>query len=114
MIQLAERKQTRRSEFSVERPTQWQPGQVRNPNGILDQYFTDTSAWAYIVELLKQNHPMEVVQLDKPPNSKGYVMKVDIEPDKPQLYIKLQLGSGTIFGRSFHYSNSLKNRGSNE
>ena len=31
-------------------------------------------------------------------------MKIDIEPGQPQLYIKLQLGSGVIYGRSFHYS----------
>ena len=31
-------------------------------------------------------------------------MKIDIEPGQPQLYIKLQLGSGAIYGRSFHYS----------
>ena len=31
-------------------------------------------------------------------------MKIDIEPGRPQLYIKLQLGSGKIIGRSFHYS----------
>ena len=31
-------------------------------------------------------------------------MKIDIETDQPQLYIKLQLGAGKIIGRSFHYS----------
>ena len=31
-------------------------------------------------------------------------MKIDIEPGQPQLYVKLQLQSGKIIGRSFHYS----------
>ena len=31
-------------------------------------------------------------------------MRIDIEPGQPQLYVKLQLGSGKIIGRSFHYS----------
>ena len=32
------------------------------------------------------------------------VRRSTIEPDRPQLYVKLQLGSGKIIGRSFHYS----------
>ena len=31
-------------------------------------------------------------------------MKIELEPGQAQLYIKLQLGSGKIIGRSFHYS----------
>ena len=54
--------------------------------------------------MLEDGHPVEVMRLDKPPGAKGYVMKIDIEPDRPKLYIKLQLGSGKIIGRSFHYS----------
>ena len=47
---------------------------------------------------------MEPVTLRKPEGAKGYVMKIEIEPDAPLLYVKLQLGSGKIIGRSFHYS----------
>ena len=31
-------------------------------------------------------------------------MKIDLGQSVPKLYIKLQLGRGKIFGRSFHYS----------
>ena len=31
-------------------------------------------------------------------------MKIKLEADRPQLYVKLQLGSGKIIGRSCHYS----------
>ena len=31
-------------------------------------------------------------------------MEIDIEPDMPRLYVKLQLGAGKIIGRSFHYT----------
>ena len=31
-------------------------------------------------------------------------MKIDLEPDQPRVYVKLQLGAGRIVGRSFHYS----------
>ena len=92
------------TEYQRKRPTDWRPGQVRNPEGLLDRYFTDASAWEFIATKLESGHPVEVVKLHKPPGAQGYVMKVDIESDKPQLYIKLQLGPGQIIGRSFHYS----------
>ena len=92
------------TDFHPDRPTKWCPGQVRNPYGELDSYFTDASAWEYIATKLESGHPVKVMQLDKPQGAKGYVMKIDIEPEMPQLYVKLQLGSGKIFGRSFHYS----------
>jgi len=84
--------------------TDWRPGQVRNPDGILDRYFTDTAAWELIADRLEAGHPVEIVELRKPPGATGYVMKIDIEPDQHPLYVKLQLGSGKIIGRSFHYS----------
>ena len=31
-------------------------------------------------------------------------MLIDLGSHVPKLYVKLQLGSGKIFGRSFHYS----------
>ena len=34
-------------------------------------------------------------------------MKIDLAPGQPQLYVKLQLGSGKIIGRSFHYSERM-------
>ena len=90
--------------FSTERPTDWRPGQVRNPDGVLDTFFTDAAAWEFIAERLDDGHPIETVELRKPQGAMGYVMKIDIESGRPQLYIKLQLGSGKIIGRSFHYS----------
>lgn len=38
------------------------------------------------------------------PGGTGYVMEIELEAGKPMLYVKLELGSGRIFGRSFHYS----------
>ncbi len=101
---LARRGKARITEFTRERPTDWRPGQVRNPDGMLDGYFTDAAAWEFIAAKLEDGHPVDIVELNKPAGAKGYVMKVDIEPGSPQLYIKLQLGSGKIIGRSFHYS----------
>ncbi len=104
LVILARRPSARVTEFTGERPTDWRPGQVRNPDGSLDGFFTDASAWEFIATMLESDHPVEIVKLHKPTGAKGYVMKVDIEPGMSKLYIKLQLGSGKIIGRSFHYS----------
>lgn len=104
MVVLARRGRARVTEFSRDRPTDWRPGQVRNPDGMVDTHFTDTAAWELIASKLEDGHPVEIVELEKPPGATGYVMKIDIEPGQPLLYVKLQLGSGKIIGRSFHYS----------
>ncbi len=106
LVVLARRSKARTVKFRKDRPTNWRPTQVRNPDadGMLDEYFTKASAWEYIATMLENGHPVKTVELHKPPGAKGYVMKIKIEPGKPQLYIKLQLGDGKIIGRSFHYS----------
>ena len=104
LIVLARRSKARTSAFSESQPVHWSPGQVRNPDGILDTHFTEAAAWELIASKLEAGHPVDVVALKNPPKAVGYVMKIDIEPDLPQLYVKVQLGSGKIFGRSFHYS----------
>ena len=101
---LERRSRARVTAFSAERPTDWCPGQVRNPDGVLDTHFTDAAAWELIAARLEDGHPVETVELNRPKGASGYVMKIDLEPDQPQLCVKLQLGSGKIIGRSFHYS----------
>ncbi len=101
---LARRPRARITDFSRSRPTDWRPGQVRNPFGTLDDYFTDAAAWELIASKLEEGHEVETVQLREPPGRTGYVMKIELEAGKPMLYVKLELGSGRIFGRSFHYS----------
>ena len=110
LVVLARRKQARVTEFSSDRPTDWRPGQVRNPAGLLDTHFTDAAAWELIASRLEDGHPVETVELRQPAGATGYVMKIDIEPGYLKLYVKLQLGSGKIIGRSFHYS-ERENRG---
>ena len=101
---LARRSNARVTEFSPSRPTEWRPGEVRNPDGMLDTHFSDAAAWELIASKLEDGHDVETVELQKPPGATGYVMKIDLEPDAPTLYVKLQFGSGQIIGRSFHYS----------
>lgn len=107
LVVLARRKDARITAFSRDRPTDWRPGQVRNPAGLLDTHFTDAAAWELIASRIEDGHALEIVRLDQPPGATGYVMKVDLAPGQPQLYVKLQLGSGKIIGRSFHYSERM-------
>ncbi len=104
LVILARRSKSRITTFSKEMPVDWRPSQVRNPDGVLDTHFTDASAWELIATLIEKGHPIEQVKLHKPRGAKGYVMKIDLGADQAQLYVKLQLGSGKIIGRSFHYS----------
>lgn len=101
---LARRPRARQTEFSVERPTKWQPQQVRNPEGGLDVPFTDAGAWELIASKLESGHDVEVIPLRSPPGATAYVMKIRLDSASPVLYVKVQLGSGRILGRSFHYS----------
>ena len=102
--QETRRSRSRTTAFSRDRPTDWRPGDVRTPGGVLDTHFTDSTAWEFIASRLESGDEGEIIELQKPKGAKGYVMKIDVEPDIPALYVKLQLGSGTIIGRSFHYS----------
>ena len=75
-----------------------------NPDGLLLSYFDDQSAWELIASRLEDGQPVETVTLKQPPGRIGYVMKIDLNPGRPLLYVKLELGSGKVIGRSFHES----------
>ena len=77
---------------------------MRDPKGLLSTHFTDASAWEFIAAKVESGENIEVVRLHKPKGATGYVMRIDLGPDVPALYVKLQLGSGRVIGRSFHYS----------
>lgn len=96
----------RNAEFSRKAPTRWNPFQVLSPETGMP--YSDVGAWDLIAELLRAGHPLECIDLDKPIGKKGYVMKFRISVGRPPLYIKLQLGSGSVLGRSFHYSDTEK------
>ncbi len=57
-----------------------------------------------VASKLEDGHQVEVVELRRPAGKTGYVMKIELEAETASLYVKLELGSGTIFGQSFHYS----------
>lgn len=53
---------------------------------------------------LESGHDVEAVALRKPAGATGYVMKIEIDPAAPLLYVKVEPRAGRILGRSFHYS----------
>lgn len=97
----------RRRNRSLGWPRDWRPGQVRNPNAVLDDFncFTLDSAWEFIASRLEDGEDVEVIDMKEPRGAgKGYVMKIDVESDDGRrLYVKVQLGQGKIVGRSSHY-----------
>ena len=82
-------------------PHRWHPTQVMDPDS--GQPFTPVGAWEFIVSLLQGGVEIETKILDAPEEGKkAYVIVTPL--GARTLYIKLQLGSGHVIGRSFHYS----------
>lgn len=91
---------TRTSAFSRTAPTHWDPRNTISPDG---SPFTDSGAWSWVAELIRGGCRIDTIVLEKPPNKIGYVILAP-DPSGRLIYIKLQLGSGCVVGRSFHYS----------
>lgn len=88
-------------------PTEWQPNTVINPETKSHDFpsgipFSEDAAWRFVAALLRQGWPLERKNLDHPPNTVGYEMKVLIS--ERVLYIKVALWKGGVYGRSFHLS----------
>lgn len=85
-------------------PRDWRPGMVVDPNDPDQQVFTEPGAWEFIADLLEAGSPMLEIKLDTPAGKTGYVVVASGGEKRPDIYVKLQLGSGKVIGRSFHYS----------
>ena len=100
LARYADNKKTRKLGWPC--PCDWRPKTVENPESGMP--FTDAGAWSFISALLKQGVPIEKITLKIPPGQEAYVMKYEIDPNRPVLYIKIHFGNGCVLGRSFHYS----------
>ena len=87
--------------FSAARPTHWNPTNVLHPQ--TGDPFTPDGAWEFVRQLLVGGADVETIVLDKPPGRTGYIIKTAGRGDE-EIYIKLELGSGKVIGRSFHPS----------
>ncbi len=89
-------------EASAGFPSRWIPGAVRNPQD--GQPFTEPGAWDFVATTLEDGHPFEEIKLHQPAGRTGYVLKIQLTPNEPILYVKLQLSASEVIGRSFHYT----------
>ncbi len=102
LARLAGRSQTRQAKFSRQAPCDWRPQQVIDPRS--GEPFTPEGAWEFIVEQIEGGAEIDVLLLEKPPGKKGYVLKLQGAEGEPTIYVKLQIMSGYVLARSFHYS----------
>ena len=99
LVRLCSREGTRRSEFSRKAPTKWHPQQARDPS--TGESYTPFAAWERVHAELKSGCELEAIVLDKPPGKTGYVFHFEDGAGK-LIYVKLQILSGFVMGRSFH------------
>lgn len=98
----------KRRGLPLNEPKAWDPGHVKNPSSNLKLPMTNEQAWDFIATKLEEGHDVEEVELDMPPNTTGYVMKVQLGRTNQLLYVKFRLHQNKILGRSFHYSDYLE------
>ncbi len=89
-------------------PRDWRPAQVLDPES--GEPFTPEGAWDFIVTLLEGGVEIEEKKLDD--GKTAYVILTPVACRT--LYVKLQLGSGRVIGRSFHYSKYQETEDENE
>lgn len=104
LIRLACTPHLRKTQWSKTRPTKWLPRTVPNPADEFWGYYTNDAAWELIVDRLKVGHPVDEISLDKPPGTRGYVLRIPSTQDEPEIYVKLEIHRGYVWGRSFHQS----------
>ena len=102
MCQQCRNSKKRKTAWSPERPTRWQPHTIENPESGL--YFSDASAWWLIADLLETGQEFKEFVLKKPSGAKGYKALHELSNGKV-LYIKIEIVGNFIWGRSFHPDN---------
>lgn len=99
LIRLSSKATTRRSQFTQGAPTKWKPSDAQDPN--TGQPYTLDAAWDRVHSELANGCGLSLVNLDKPPGKKGYTFHF-VDAAGRRIYVKLQIGSGFVIGRSFH------------
>jgi hypothetical protein len=101
LIRRAASRRSRRTSFSRERPTKWHPTSVMNPGD--REPFTPDGCWSFLAEAIAGGAAVEVIALKHPPGKRGFVIMLP-GMDGALIYVKLQLLSDVVLGRSFHLS----------
>lgn len=98
LIRLSSKSATRKAVFTSKAPTKWHPEQVYDP--ATGQPFTKDAAWERVRTEL-ENCDLKTRVMDHPPGKIGYWFHFH-DAKGTKIYVKLQLGSGFVLGRSFH------------
>ena len=104
LVQRCRSRRTRKTRFVDDAPTKWMPWTVRDPSRP-HTVFTEDRAWTFVADALEAGTDVDVITLKKPAGKKGYVMVLQGH-GLVRIYVKLQLGSDCVIGRSFHESRS--------
>lgn len=106
IVRLSSSGRTRRVDFSPSEPCEWKPTSITDPRS--GKYFSDASAWEFLADCFERALLGDIyrVELDRPPGKLGYTLQVPGVTGKPPIYMKVQIVSGAVKGRSFHYSKS--------
>jgi hypothetical protein len=98
LLHLCSSRRTRTHRFSPKVPTKWNPWEVMDDNG---QPYTPEGAWEKIHVELQNGCFIKSISLDKPPGKTGYCFHFTDSAGR-RVYVKLQIVSGQVHGRSFH------------
>lgn len=99
LLRLCKESRSRTSVFSRKAPTHWVPWELYDPQ--TGEAFTADGAWVFIERALADGCLLQSIELDRPKGKTGYWFHGE-DARGTRIYIKLQLGSGMIIGRSFH------------
>lgn len=98
LVRLCSSGRTRKAEFSPKMPCHWNPWEAKDEDG---QPLTSIAAWDAVHTTLLTDCVVTAIELDKPPGKTGYWFHMT-DAAGQRIYVKLMIGSGVVFGRSFH------------
>lgn len=99
LVRLCSSDRTRRAEFSRSLPTHWSP--TEGYDSATKEPFTRGGAWEAVCRQLAAGCALNAIELDIPKGKTGYWFHFH-DARGTRIYVKLQIGSGVVFGRSFH------------
>lgn len=102
LVRLSSSRKTRTTVFTSKTPCEWRPHTVVDPRHAM--YFTDAGAWDFVVDLITDGHELKPITLRAPPGAIAYEILTAGVAGAPKIYIKIQIMSNMVYGRSFHYS----------
>lgn len=77
---------------------------MRDPRSPTKELFTEDGAWSFVADAIESGVDIQQIELQLPPGKKAYVMLLPGCEANQWIYVKLQLRSNDVLGRSFHIS----------